>query len=93
MLVIGPLTAVGFEERGTIQEVREFMDQVAEFRRRTGRRLTDRLRPPREQGGHGLRAPSRASATRSCTPRSTLAATTSLEIEKARWASRWHKAS
>ena len=72
VLVVGPVTAVGFEQRGTIQEVREFMNEVQHFRQQTGRRLSTVLVHHENKGGT-ISGAFGARATRSCTRRSALA--------------------
>jgi hypothetical protein len=90
VLIVGPVTAVGFEEHGTIQEVRQFMDQVDDFRRKSGHDFATFLTHHQSKAGKVsgafegvcdtlLRAEVRARGK------------TTLEIEKARWASSWHK--
>jgi len=51
VVIVGPLTRVGMDELGTLQEVREFMDRVAEFRAYTGRRLAVVLTHHENKGG------------------------------------------
>ena len=51
MLIVGPLTRVGMDELGTLQQVRDFMAEVAKFRERSGRRLTVVLIHHENKGG------------------------------------------
>jgi hypothetical protein len=51
VVVIGPVTAAGMLEAGTIQQVREFMANVGDVRRRTGRIITFILIHHENKGG------------------------------------------
>jgi AAA domain len=51
VLIVGPLTRVGMDELGTLQEVRDFVAQVDAFRSKTGRRLTVVLIHHENKGG------------------------------------------
>jgi hypothetical protein len=90
VLIVGPLTGVGMDEHGTLQEVRDFMRTVAEFRRSTGRRLTVLLIHHESKLGKVSGAWEAAGDT-------LLHATvrthgqTILEFQKCRWSSEWHK--
>jgi hypothetical protein len=90
VLIVGPVTGVGFEESGTIPEVREFMEQVGAFRRRSGRKLATVLVHHENKAGTISGAFEGVCDT-------LLHATvhqrgqTTLEVEKARWASSWHR--
>ena len=89
VLIVGPLTAVGMEELGTLQQVRDFMKSVDEFRKRSGRRLSVVLIHQRTRaevsgawegvGDTLLHAEVHAPGQ------------TTLTIQKARWSSKWHK--
>jgi hypothetical protein len=39
VMIVGPLTRIGMDEAGTLQQVAAFMDLIADLRRRSGRRL------------------------------------------------------
>lgn len=90
VLIIGPLTRVGMDELGTLQQVRDFMGEVARFRARAGRRLTVILIHHENKGGAVSGAWEGAGDT-------LLHATvhvrgkTTLHFQKARWSSEWHK--
>jgi hypothetical protein len=90
VLIVGPLTRVGMDELGTLQQVRDFMARVEEFRARTGRRLTVVLIHHENKGGTVSGAWEGAGDT-------LLHATvhargkTTLHVQKARWSSRRHR--
>ena len=90
VLIVGPLTRVGMEELGTLQEVRDFLAGVDHFRLRTGRRLTVILVHHENKAGAVSGAWEGATDT-------LLHATvhapgrTTLHVAKARWASEHHK--
>jgi len=90
VLVVGPLTAVGFDDRGTIPEVREFMRRVDAWRLRTGRRLTVVIVHHENKAGTISGAFEGVCDTLLHAEVHTRG-TTLLTIEKAKWASRWHK--
>lgn len=90
VLVVGPLMRVGWEDLGTLQEVREFMDVVADFRARTRRRLTVVLVHHENKGGKVSGAFEGAGDTLiHAEVRSR--GKTRLTVQKARWSSTWHK--
>jgi hypothetical protein len=90
VLVAGPLTRVGMDELGTLQQVRDFMGEVARFRERAARRLTVLLIHHENKGGTVSGAWEGAGDT-------LLHATvhargkTSLVFQKTRWSGEWHK--
>jgi AAA domain len=90
VLIVGPLTRVGMEELGTLQQVRDFMAVVNDFRAQTGRPLTVLLIHHENKGGAVSGAWEGAGDT-------LLHATvhargrTTLHFQKARWSSEWHK--
>jgi hypothetical protein len=90
VLIVGPLTRVGMDELGTLQHVRDFMDHVAKFRERSGRRLTVILIHHENKGGTVSGAWEGAGDT---LMHATVHARgqTRLHLQKARWSSEWHK--
>ena len=91
LLIVGPLTRVGWEELGTLQQVRDFMDQaVAPFRAATGRRLTIVLIHHENKGGAVSGAWEGAGDTLFHAQVHGRGRTT-LTIQKARWSGEWHK--
>ena len=90
VLIVGPLTRVGMEELGTLQQVRDFMAEVTNFRERSGRRLLVILIHHENKGGAVSGAWEGAGDT-------LLHATvhshgkTNLHFQKVRWSSKWHK--
>jgi hypothetical protein len=89
-LIVGPLTRVGMEELGTLQQVRDFMAEVASFRARSGRRLTVLLVHHDSKTGKVSGAWEGAGDTLLHAQVHAPGKTT-LTIQKARWSSRWHK--
>ena len=90
VLIVGPLSRVGWDDLGTLQEVRQFMDVVADFRERTGRRLTIVLIHHENKGGKVSGAFEGAGDTLlHAEVRSH--GVTHLTFQKARWSSEWHK--
>jgi hypothetical protein len=51
VLIAGPVTRLGMDEAGTLQQVRDFMYLIAEVRRESGRRLTVTLVHHENKGG------------------------------------------
>ncbi len=90
VLIVGPLSRVGMDEHGTLQEVRNFMERVNEFRARTGRRLTVVLIHHENKGGAVSGAWEGAGDTLFHAVVHARGRTT-LTIQKARWSSEWHK--
>jgi hypothetical protein len=90
VLIAGPLTAVGMDELGTLQQVRDFMGCVGGFRALTGRRLTVLLVHHENKGGSVSGAWEGAGDTL-LHARVHGAERTTLTFQKARWASSWHK--
>lgn len=90
VVIVGPLTRVGMEELGTLQQVRDFMAEVEKFRERSGRRLLVILIHHENKGGAVSGAWEGAGDT-------LLHATvhsrgkTKLHFQKCRWSSKWHK--
>lgn len=92
VLIVGPLTRVGMDELGTLQQVRDFMGHVARFRKRTGRRLTVILVHHENKGGSVSGAWEGAGDTLLHAQVHRPGRTT-LGFQKARWAPGWHKRS
>ena len=90
VLIVGPLTRVGMEELGTLQQVRDFMAEVDRFRERSGRRLTVFLVHHENKGGSVSGAWEGAGDTLLHAQVHAPGKTT-LTFQKARWSSRWHK--
>lgn len=90
VLIVGPLTRVGMDELGTLQQVRDFMGEVGRFRARTGRRLAVILLHHESKRGTVSGAWEGAGDT-------LIHATvhvrgkTKLAFQKARWSSKWHR--
>jgi len=90
VLIAGPVTRVGMDELGTLQQVRDFLSQVTRFRERTGRRLTVLLIHHENKGGTVSGAWEGAGDTlMHATVRGR--GRTTLTFQKARWSSEWHK--
>lgn len=89
VLIIGPLTRVGMDGPGTLQEVRDFMAGVAEFRARSGRRLAVIIVHHENKGGAVSGAWEGAGDTLLHAKVSDPGRTV-LNFQKARWASEWH---
>jgi len=51
VLIVGPVTCAGMTEAGTLQDVRAFLELVADVRRKSGRRLTVILIHHENKGG------------------------------------------
>lgn len=90
VLIVGPLTRVGMEELGTLQQVRDFMALIAAFRRRTCRRLVIILIHHENKGGAVSGAWEGAGDTLLHTEVKARGKTT-LTVQKARWSGEWHK--
>ena len=90
VLIVGPLSRVGMDEHGTLQEVRDFMARVDEFRTRTGRWLTVILIHHENKGGTVSGAWEGAGDTLLHAEVHARGRTT-LTVQKARWSSDWHK--
>jgi hypothetical protein len=90
VVIAGPLTRVGMEDLGTLQQVRDFMAQVEEFRQQTGRRLTIVLVHHENKGGTVSGAWEGAGDTLFHAQVHARGKTT-LTIQKARWSGEWHK--
>ena len=90
VMIVGPLSRVGTDEHGTLQEVRDFMGRVDEFRARTGRRLTVILVHHENKGGAVSGAWEGAGDTLLHAEVHARGRTT-LTVQKARWSSEWHK--
>jgi AAA domain len=90
VLVVGPLSRVGWEDLGTLQEVRKFMETVAEFRRRSGRSLTVVLIHHENKGGKVSGAFEGAGDTLLHTE-VRARGRTKLTFQKVRWSSEWHR--
>lgn len=90
VLIVGPLTRIGMDELGTLQQVRDFMGEVAKFRAKSGRRLAVILVHHENKGGTVSGAWEGAGDT-------LIHATvhvrgkTKLHFQKARWSSEWHR--
>ena len=92
VLIVGPLSRVGMDEHGTLQEVRDFMGRVDDFRTRTERRLTVTLIHHENKGGAVSGAWEGAGDTLFHAEVHARGRTT-LTVQKARWSSEWHKRS
>jgi hypothetical protein len=90
VLIAGPLTRVGMDELGTLQQVRDFMGQVADFRERSGRQLTIFLVHHENKGGAVSGAWEGAGDTLLHAQVHARGKTT-LTVQKARWSGEWHK--
>lgn len=90
VLIVGPLTRVGMEELGTLQQVRDFMDEVARFRARSGRGLTVFLVHHENKGG-GVSGAWEGAGDTLLHAQVHSHGRTTLTFRKARWASAWHK--
>jgi hypothetical protein len=91
VLIVGPLTRLGMDELGTLQQVRDFMDEVAKFRKRTTRRLLVILIHHENKGGSVSGAWEGAGDTLLHATVNARGKTT-LRFQKLRWSSDWHKA-
>jgi hypothetical protein len=89
VLIVGPVTRSGMDEAGTLQEVRDFLQLVAEVRRESGRRLTVTLVHHESKGGAVSGAWEGAGDTllhvQAAGPGQTV-----VHVQKARWASEYH---
>jgi AAA domain-containing protein len=90
VLIVGPLTRVGWEELGTLQQVRDFTAVIAAFRKRTGRPLTVVLIHHENKGGTVSGAWEGAGDTLLHAQVRARGKTT-LTVQKARWSGEWHK--
>jgi hypothetical protein len=90
VLIVGPLRNVGWDELGTMQQVRDFMETVDAFRRHTGRRLTVVLIHHENKGGKVSGAWEGAGDTLLHAEVHKRGETV-LTIQKAKWASEWHR--
>jgi AAA domain len=90
VLLVGPLTRVGMDELGTLQQVRDFTSHVERLRAQTGRRLTVFLVHHENKGGSVSGAWEGAGDTL-LHAKVHAPGKTTLEFQKARWASAWHK--
>ena len=90
VLIVGPLTRVGMEELGTLQQVRDFMAEVQRFRIRSGRRLTVFLVHHDSKSGRVSGAWEGAGDTLLHAQVHAHGKTT-LTFQKTRWSSSWHK--
>lgn len=90
VLVVGPLTRVGMDELGTLQQVRDFTAHVARFRAQSGRRLTVLLVHHQSKSGAVSGAWEGAGDTL-LHAQVHAQGRTMLTFQKARWASAWHK--
>ena len=89
VLIVGPLSRIGWEELGTLQQVRDFMETVTKFRRLSGRPLTVALIHHENKGGKVSGAFEGSGDTLFHAEVHTHGKTT-LTIQKARHASEWH---
>ena len=89
MVIAGPLTRIGMDSAGTLQEVVAFMELIADVRRRCGRRFTLLLVHHENKGGAVSGAWEGAGDTllhvQAAGPGQTV-----VHIQKARWASEYH---
>jgi AAA domain len=90
VLIVGPLAAVGWEDLGTLQEVRAFMGVVAEFRHQTGRSLTVVMIHHENKGGKVSGSFEGAGDTLLHAEVKSRGKT-HLTFQKTRWSSEWHK--
>lgn len=89
VLIAGPLTRLGMDAAGTLQEVAAFMGHVAEVRRRSGRPLTVILVHHENKGGTVSGAWEGAGDTLLHVQAAGNGHTV-LNVQKARWASEYH---
>jgi hypothetical protein len=89
IIIAGPLTRIGMDEAGTLQQVRDFMRLVNDPRQRSGRRVTAVLIHHQNRAGTVSGAWEGAGDTllhvREAGPGHTI-----LHVQKARWSSRHH---
>lgn len=90
VLIVGPLTRVGMDELGTLQEVRDFTFRLAEFRQRTGRRLTIVLVHHENKSG-AISGAWEGACDTLFHAQVHVRGRTTLTVQKARWSSEWHK--
>ena len=91
VLIVGPLTRVGMNEAGTLQEVRAFMELVADLRRRSLRPLTVAIVHHEGKSGSVSGAWEGAGDTL-LHVQAAGNGHTIMHVQKARWASRSHRA-
>ena len=90
VMIAGPLTRVGMDDLGTLQQVRDFLAHVARFRTATGRRLTVIL--VHHDNKDGAVSGAWEGAVDTLLHAQVFApGKTTLTIQKARWSPRWHK--
>jgi hypothetical protein len=89
VVVVGPLTRVGMNEAGTLQETRDFAALLDDVRRRLGRPLTFILVHHENKGGQVSGAWEGAGDTL-LHVQAQGHGRTRLVVQKARWASAWH---
>jgi hypothetical protein len=89
VLIAGPVTRLGMNEAGTLQEVRDFMALVDELRQQTGRRLTVILIHHESKSGQVSGAWEAAGDTL-CHVQGQGHGRTRLFFQKVRWASAQH---
>jgi hypothetical protein len=88
--ILGPLTRLGMNEAGTLQEVRDFMALVDEVREQTGRHVTIVLVHHENKGGQVSGAWEGAGDTLFHV-QAQGHGSVRLHVQKARWSSSWHK--
>lgn len=89
IVFLGPLTRVGMNEAGTLQETRDFSAYLADVRARAGRPLTFSLTHHENKGGQVSGAWEGAGDTL-LHVQAQGNGRTRLVVQKARWASDWH---
>ncbi|HET7053873.1 MAG TPA: DnaB-like helicase N-terminal domain-containing protein [Solirubrobacterales bacterium] len=90
VVIVGPLTRVGMEELGTLQEVRDFLGEVERFRSRSGRRPAIVIVHHESKSGAVSGAWEGAGDTL-LHAQVHAHGRTRLEFQKCRWSPRWHK--
>lgn len=89
VLIAGPVSRLGMNESGTLQEVRDFMDLVGDLRERSGRRLAVVLIHHENKGGK-VSGAWEGSGDTLFHVQGQGHGKTRLHVQKARWASAWH---
>jgi hypothetical protein len=89
VIVAGPLSRLGMDAPGTLQEVAAFMRLVDDVRRRCGRRLTDVLVHHENKGG-SVSGAWEGSGDTLLHVAGRGNGFTDVHVQKARWATTWH---
>jgi hypothetical protein len=90
VLIVGPLTRIGMDGPGTLQEVSAFMRLVAEFRARSGRPLAVIVVHHENKGG-AVSGAWEGAADTLLHAQVHSRGRTRLDFQKTRWSPRWHK--